>query len=97
MCNRCGIKFPTIGDFDWTQIHPQIDRIILFEATYGDNRVPAVDVVTRPSASADVSVWTGRFLEELHLAGEDYRRQSEEDEHKLVTELMEYEARQRLA
>ena len=90
-------RVPFYGDFDWTQIHPQIDRIILFEATYGDNRVPAVDVVMRPSASADVSVGLSRFLEELRLAGEDYRRQSEEDEHKLVTELMEYEARKRQA
>jgi hypothetical protein len=88
-------KVPYYGDFDWTQIHPQIDRIILFEATYGDNRLPAVDVVTRPSASADVAAGLGRFLEELRLAGEDYRRQSQEDERELVAQLMEHEARKR--
>jgi len=88
-------QVPFYGDFDWTQIHPQIDRMILFQETYGDNRLPAVDVVTRPSVSVDVSAGLGRLLEDLRLAGEDFHRQCEEDDRKLIAELTAYEARRR--
>jgi hypothetical protein len=90
-------RVPYFGDFDWTQIHPQIDHILLFGATYGDSRVPAVDVLTRPSAMSSMPVGLARLFDDLHLAGEDYRRQSEEDERELVAQLMDYEARHQRA
>jgi hypothetical protein len=86
---------PFFGRFDWSQIHPQVHHIILFQATYGDGRYPAIDVWERPGETANSSGGLRRFFEDLRLTGMDYHRQAVEDERKLVKQLMRYEKAKR--
>lgn len=90
-------RVPFFGAFDWTQIHPQVDLLNLFQATYGDGRVPAVDVLLRPGALIDVSDGMARLLEDLRLAGEEYERQSEQGDRELVGRMEAYDAAKRLS
>lgn len=87
-------QVPFYGHFDWTQIHPQVNHIILYEATYGDGRYPAIDVLVRAEHLTMLVDGLDRFFAVLGLAGEDYHRQRAEDERELVERLMQYEARQ---
>lgn len=90
-------EVPFYGDFDWDQIHPQVNMIIFFEATYGDGRAPAVDFLIRPKSIPEITGAPSRFIECLLRAGGTYERQSKQDDIDLVRDLTAYEARKRQA
>ncbi len=88
-------RVPFYGHFDWTQIPEQVRYLVLFLASYGDNKSPAVDVLVRPEYRSNVPDEIDQFLEQLRLAGENYHRERAENERVLVTQLTRYEAEQR--
>jgi hypothetical protein len=88
---------PFYGFFDWSQIHPQVDRIIVYQATYADGAYPTVDVWERPGKETCNTDSLYPFLEMLRSAAEDERRQSANEERDLVRRLVRFEAMKRQA
>jgi hypothetical protein len=86
---------PYYGYFDWSQIHPQVGRIIVYQSTYGDNAHPSVEVWERPGKETGEADQLSPFVEMLRLAGEDERKQSAKEVHDLVQRLMRREAMKR--
>lgn len=86
---------PFYGYFDWSQIHPQVDRIIAYLATYADNALPAIKVWERPGSETRETDRHYPFVEMLMSAAEDERQQRVAEEHTLVRRLMRHEAIQR--
>lgn len=90
-------KVPHYGYFDWSQIHPQLNRIIVYQATYADSAYPSVEVWERPGNETCATDSLYPFIHTLLVAGEDERRQRAEGERELVKRLMQYETKKRQA
>jgi hypothetical protein len=58
-------RVPFYGQFDWGQIPDQVKYIVLFLASYGESRAPAIDVLVRPSDESRMPEALRRFFGRL--------------------------------
>jgi hypothetical protein len=86
---------PFHGDFDWSQVPDQVKHIVLFLATYDEEKRPGVIVLSRPGEESNGPAGFDRFLEAMQQADSEHMQQEAEETTRFLERMTRDESDQR--